>query len=48
MELIMIGFSENQGDCDDNNAAITKALENCDGIPIIVMEVLMKMQGDGV
>ena len=27
------GFSENQGDCDDNNAAINpNALEDCDGI----------------
>jgi hypothetical protein len=27
------GFSENQGDCDDNNPAINpNALENCDGI----------------
>ena len=27
------GFSENQGDCNDNNAAINpNALENCDGI----------------
>ena len=41
------GFSENQGDCDDNNAAINpNSLENCDGIDNNCNGTVDELDGD--